>query len=249
MINRFCPVCGNRFRISFSDKLRRVTCSKACRKRLSEQKCPVKICLICKKEFRRKTNESRWDKRKVCSIQCRSELHGRIMIGSTPWNKGLTKEKDARVASYGRKVSIANTNNPKISAIHKGRKFPDEWVEKSIKTRQERGYFKPSTTDLFWYSCLKRAEISFQPQVRFGRFIVDTLIGEHIIVEVDGGWHRTQPEVIERDKRKADYLHRLGYRLLRFSDQEVLRDSQKCIESVRLCLVEEGKMRLKEQAE
>lgn len=51
---------------------------------------------------------------------------------------------------------------------------------------------------------------------------VDFLIGERLIIEVDGAEYHTDPDAFERDRRRDAVLSALGYRVLRFSYQQVV---------------------------
>jgi very-short-patch-repair endonuclease len=65
----------------------------------------------------------------------------------------------------------------------------------------------------------------FQRQKTVGPFIVDFCYHESgLIVELDGGQHAA-PEQEEKDRERTAYLNQKGYRMMRFWDHEVLRDS------------------------
>lgn len=51
---------------------------------------------------------------------------------------------------------------------------------------------------------------------------VDFLIGERLVIEVDGAEYHTDPERFEADRRRDAVLSRLGYRVLRFSYRQVM---------------------------
>ena len=52
-------------------------------------------------------------------------------------------------------------------------------------------------------------------------FIADFFCKElKLVIEVDGKYHSWE-ETIEKDKRKDSRLKKLGYRVLRFTDEEV----------------------------
>jgi very-short-patch-repair endonuclease len=63
-----------------------------------------------------------------------------------------------------------------------------------------------------------------------GVFIADFVcIERRIVVEVDGGQHALQGE---EDKRRSAYLKSKGYRVVRFWDNEVLKDTQAVLEAI-----------------
>ncbi|MEX2508696.1 MAG: DUF559 domain-containing protein [Homoserinimonas sp.] len=51
---------------------------------------------------------------------------------------------------------------------------------------------------------------------------VDFLIGDRLVIEVDGAEYHTDPERFEADRRRDAVLSRLGYRVLRFSYRQVM---------------------------
>ena len=66
--------------------------------------------------------------------------------------------------------------------------------------------------------------IKFQRQHIIGDFIVDYLApNQSLIVEVDGANHYERRQA-EDDEQRTDMLERKGYRVIRFSNEEVLFD-------------------------
>ena len=75
----------------------------------------------------------------------------------------------------------------------------------------------------------------FRRQVPLGGFIVDFVCLERrLIVEVDGGHHSEQNE----DANRADWLRSQNFRLVRFSDREVLTDGGGVVELIWAALKE-----------
>ena len=75
-----------------------------------------------------------------------------------------------------------------------------------------------------WLALRQQRDWHFRRQVPFGPFIVD--FASHrarLIIEVDGGIHEA-PEVALRDAERQRWLEGRGYRVLRFSDREVIGD-------------------------
>ena len=54
-----------------------------------------------------------------------------------------------------------------------------------------------------------------------------------LIVEIDGGYHSTEEQQRE-DAIRQDWLEHMSYRLLRFTNEEVLFDTDKVIEKIKL---------------
>jgi very-short-patch-repair endonuclease len=67
--------------------------------------------------------------------------------------------------------------------------------------------------------------LKFRRQVPIGPYIADFFCPElRLIVEVDGGQHSLRQEVLADQARTAWFEDR-GYRVLRFSNRDVLRDA------------------------
>ena len=64
-----------------------------------------------------------------------------------------------------------------------------------------------------------RIQVKLAPGVR-----VDLLIGERLVIEVDGREHHDGPAAFERDRARDALLSALGYRVLRFSYGQVMSD-------------------------
>jgi very-short-patch-repair endonuclease len=63
----------------------------------------------------------------------------------------------------------------------------------------------------------------FRRQVRFGKYIADFVSHrERLVVEVDGAQHYLEAHRA-RDESRTKYLEACGYRVLRFSNYEVLQ--------------------------
>jgi len=96
------------------------------------------------------------------------------------------------------------------------------------------------------YYILPQAEI----QVEDKKFKVDFLAiyskepwlkrkNESVIVELDSyTWHGSTPEQFAREKERERELAKTGYRILRFSGREIIRDIGKCVEKVLIFLSE-----------
>jgi ATP-dependent DNA helicase UvrD/PcrA len=82
---------------------------------------------------------------------------------------------------------------------------------------------------------LEAHKLSYQPQVRMGRYTVDFLVGVNdrkIIVECDGKAYHDAARDAERDK----VLALEGYPICRFSGSDIYADVDKCIEMIRKTL-------------
>jgi very-short-patch-repair endonuclease len=61
--------------------------------------------------------------------------------------------------------------------------------------------------------------LKFRRQESIGPFIVDFVCQErHLVIELDGGYH---DDVFERDRSREQFLESEGYRMVRFSNEDV----------------------------
>ena len=72
----------------------------------------------------------------------------------------------------------------------------------------------------------------FRRQAPIGPYIVDFVSHEaKLIVEIDGG-HHFEDEQEKRDARRARFLERKGYRVLRFSNLDVMSNRNGVLERI-----------------
>ena len=70
-------------------------------------------------------------------------------------------------------------------------------------------------------------------QYVIGDYIVDFFFRQSmLIVEIDGGYHFTE-EQQEEDKARQDWLEQQGYKVLRFTNEQVLVDTDNTINEIR----------------
>ncbi len=89
---------------------------------------------------------------------------------------------------------------------------------------------------LWWHLRDRRlAGFKFRRQVVIGRYIADFVCPEaKLIVEADGGQHQSQSD---KDALRTVELERLGYRVLRFWNHQILQETEAVLEGIRLALV------------
>jgi very-short-patch-repair endonuclease len=102
------------------------------------------------------------------------------------------------------------------------------------KTRARAFRLSPTEAERkLWWHLRHRLPISathFRRQVRLGRYIVDfASYGLRIVIELDGGQHAMQSK---RDATRSKFLESEGYRVLRFWNNEVLRNIDGVLEVI-----------------
>jgi very-short-patch-repair endonuclease len=79
--------------------------------------------------------------------------------------------------------------------------------------------------------------VSFRRQTPIGPFIVDFVChAAPIIIEIDGGQHY-DAENMKRDTQRDAYLASKGYRVLRFSNHDVMTNRQGVLETIAAAVV------------
>ena len=82
----------------------------------------------------------------------------------------------------------------------------------------------------------KRMGEKFRRQHVIGDFIVDFVcLNQQLVIEVDGGYHFTI-EQQEADKMRTDILAEMGFRELRFTNEEVLHHQETVVNSIQTAL-------------
>jgi very-short-patch-repair endonuclease len=94
----------------------------------------------------------------------------------------------------------------------------------------------PSWSEAALWRCLKASQLGtrFIRQAPLGRFVVDFLApAARLAVEVDGPYHARRATA---DARRDRVLRRLGYRVLRVSEEAVRRELSLVLERIRRAL-------------
>ena len=100
--------------------------------------------------------------------------------------------------------------------------------------RMLRQEFTEAEDKLWQKVCGRRLGAKFRRQHPIDKFIVDFYcFDKKLIIEVDGGIHLT-PEVKESDKQRQTLIESLGYRFLRFTNNEVMNDIDLVLERIKV---------------
>ncbi|MDP3260080.1 MAG: endonuclease domain-containing protein [Thermodesulfovibrionales bacterium] len=86
---------------------------------------------------------------------------------------------------------------------------------------------------LLWFHLKTRQveELKFRRQEPIGRYIVDFVCYERgIVIEVDGSQHAIEKE---KDEERDNWLKREGFNVLRFWNNEVLKNTKGVLEVIR----------------
>jgi len=80
----------------------------------------------------------------------------------------------------------------------------------------------------------------FRRQVPIGNFVVDfACMAAHLVIEVDGSQHGEEEGAV-RDHERTQWLETEGYRVLRFWNNDVMRNSRQVMEAIYAALYGNG---------
>ncbi|GAB4577727.1 MAG: endonuclease domain-containing protein [Anaerolineales bacterium] len=105
------------------------------------------------------------------------------------------------------------------------------------KARQLRKALTPAERKLWALPRGDQLGGSFRRQHAIGPYIADFCAPrKKLIIEVDGGQHLEQEEY---DKERTQYLESQGYKVIRFWNNDVIKDMDGVIRAIRNALAEE----------
>ena len=110
----------------------------------------------------------------------------------------------------------------------------DGTIERARKLRRESTPAEGRLWSILRGRALANAK--FRRQQRFGKFVVDFVcLADRLIVEVDGATHSGETAKVHDASRTA-FLEREGYRVLRFSNADVMGNPEGVAEVIRATL-------------
>ncbi len=109
-----------------------------------------------------------------------------------------------------------------------------------LKNLAKENRTHPTEAEYCLWKCLKgnALGVSFKRQHIIGDFIVDFVcISQMLIIELDGGYHQL-PEQQTSDEFRQQWLENQGFRVIRFTNEEVIGDLESVIDSIEQHLIE-----------
>jgi len=98
---------------------------------------------------------------------------------------------------------------------------------------QHRNYPTQAEAVLWEYLKGNRLGTKFRRQHLIGQYIPDFVcLSKQLIIEVDGGYHFIGDQIISDEQRTA-YLESFGYHVIRFTNEEVLADTQNVLQKIK----------------
>ena len=90
---------------------------------------------------------------------------------------------------------------------------------------------KPTEAEAILWDYIKKRQLGqpFRRQHIIGDYIVDfACVPSKLIVEIDGGYHQL-PNQQMNDKQRQEWLEKRGFTVLRFSNEEIIADTDNVI--------------------
>ena len=73
----------------------------------------------------------------------------------------------------------------------------------------------------------------FRRQHIIGNYIVDLVcLSSHLVIEIDGDYHQ-EVEVQQSDEARTRYLESYGFTVLRFTNDEIIADTDRCVNIIK----------------
>jgi len=104
---------------------------------------------------------------------------------------------------------------------------------------QKNKQFPTDAEKILWeHIRARQLSVKFNRQHIIGDYIVDFVcIEKRLIIEVDGGYH-SEYEQIENDEYRTERLSRMGFTVIRFTNEEVLKNILEVIDRIKKELFE-----------
>lgn len=226
-----CAGCNNNFKISPCYRRKSNYCSVSCYRNYTRTK-EKRICKVCKKIFIATGTQIRHGFGLFCSRKCQHKTYPKQIKKTCP--------------QCGRVYSV-----PPSWAVHRnfcGKKCQDDSMRDYVlcvcrcckkefeipRSDLNRGrgtycsrkcfvsYDGSSLLEIKMEKALILSKLKFEREVKFKRFHVDFLLEKYkTAIECDGEYWHLLPSVIDRDRRKDILLQGLGYKVLRFTGNEL----------------------------
>lgn len=200
----------------------------ACGHHSSTSNIPCPIGCTCRKHFLR----PKFPGSKPCKSGCRCKRHA-YYGGAEKGRKLPPEHREAiRQGHLAVRAKTALTQARRWAdpeerkrqaerAASQWRQFtPEQQETKMMKMWEKRG-IRPTSIELAVAEELSRRGLSYETEVRIGRFQVDFLLPNGVVLECDGAyWHRDE----EKDRRRDRELLKRGYTTVRLTEHAIKAD-------------------------
>lgn len=111
----------------------------------------------------------------------------------------------------------------------------DPILYKLLKDFAKRLRQNPTDAEKVLWEYLKGNQLGqpFRKQHIIGEFIADFVcLPAHLIVEADGGYHQLPEQQVD-DETRTQWLNEQGFRVIRFTNEQILFDTDKVVEEIK----------------
>ena len=117
--------------------------------------------------------------------------------------------------------------------------YPDRVAILKKNARKNRLVLTDAERVLWEYLRRNALGVRFRRRFIIGDFIADfACIEKGLVVEVDGLYHLTD-EQMEEDRKRTYHISQLGYRVIRFTNEEIMTDINKVVAKIKESLYEQ----------
>ncbi len=213
VIWRKCPVCGIQFKTPDGGKNERKTCSHECgnlyfsEKREKKSKgYKIGYCRDCGTKI---VIKKRTDPKKAVCNYCRPP---KIIRKCRGCGREIFEGNESGYCRYcvNKHTEISEKTRRKISEAQY--RLIEEGKHKGWKSRKK---LEPSYPESYFMEVLNNEGVTFDREVKIGRYFADFLLPNNTILEIDGSQHKRDEYRRESDKKKDEFLHSQGYKVLR----------------------------------
>lgn len=227
-----CVVCGNQFLATARSYKIAKFCTKECQNQNyrthwanGDRSLQIaKTCKQCGKDF--KIRRCLADKQDYCSLKCfhdTGKLNPKTGEDNHNWKqkvKVTCKYCQKEFYTYPCRVGRKNYCCKKHATLGNLIRFSE-----NQRTNIEIGMA----------NILTKNSIEFEEQVvMFDKFMVDFLIEKHkLVVQCDGVYWHDRKKTKDRDREQDAYLTKMGYIVLRFTDNQILKHPNSCLKLIK----------------
>lgn len=176
---------------------------------------PRHACSICGESFRRRHSNRRPDAKLYCSKLCSDRAKSLVRGESHKLYSSVSV-----ICQWCDKAFITK----KVHFLNPGRgRFCSKACSGAYSVFTQDG--RRSSIEFAVEAELTRRDIGFVPQKKMAHFICDFYVPHlNLVIECDGDYWHSKPEVAERDKRKDAWLTSHGQKIVRLSEHEINKD-------------------------
>ena len=162
------------------------------------------------------------------------EAKGFIKVSSTPLRVYYGIHKDEKTPTptlpEGRGI-IMRINDGNYNTAS-----PDRYLLLKDFAQKNKQFPTDAERVLWEYLRAKQLSVKFNRQHIIGDYIVDFVcIEKKLVIEVDGGYH-SEYEQIEKDENRTQHLNDRGFNVIRFKNEDILRDISNVLKIIRINL-------------